>query len=356
MVLWPEKSFWELMQEVSSSFQSRPIELVLLIILIIAAIVFFILVVRLQVRRRQEERLRQAREQYEKAAAEKNLNKMERNVIEHMSRVIKNGELRKHEIIRDPATFAEAAEKLREKGLISRKTIYEMRKKLRAKPTKKSEGEISTTKLPEGTHIYFIDEQNERFHGTVTENHSSILFIKPNINIKDIPEGTKLKGLFKQDEDVYSFVTKVYRKDKEVLRCLHSQHARKQKRKASAKPEEEEREQQERDFYRRPIRMQIGIKKHIVDEKPVATTLVDLGGGGARVANPSKKFKEGDDVLLFLDLEDEGKVQAPGRIVKISEENKDLHIQFHSIKDSTRDKIIGFILTAKDPTVNQGQE
>ena len=345
MVLWPDKTFYELMQEVRAGFQNRPLELILLSLILIGALIFFITVVALQVKRQQEKRIKQANDLYEKAAADKNLNPAEKKVIEYMSRVIKNGYLRKHEIIKDPATFAEAAEALRAKGLISRKTIYEMRKKLRKPVQKKEEGEFSTTTLPEGMHIYFINEKNERFHGTITENHSSILFIKPNISTKEIPEGTKLKGYFKQEEDIYYFITKVYKQERDVLRCLHSEHVKKQKRREGAKPEEEEpREQQERDFYRKPMQLEIQIKQHVIDEEPVPTTLIDLGGGGARVANPSENFKEGDEVLLIMELEDEGEVQAPGKVVSLSKDKRDLHIQFDSIKDSTRDRIIGYIL------------
>ena len=136
MVLWPDKTFYELMQEVRAGFQNRPLELILLSLILIGALIFFITVVALQVKRQQEKRIKQANDLYEKAAADKNLNPAEKKVIEYMSRVIKNGYLRKHEIINDPATFAEAAEALRAKGLISRKTIYEMRKKLR-KPVQK---------------------------------------------------------------------------------------------------------------------------------------------------------------------------------------------------------------------------
>lgn len=343
MVLWPDKSFFDVLQDVTRGFQSRPFELVLLILILAGFVIFLVVVVSLQVKRRNEERIRRAQQLYEQAAAAKKLTKSERNIIEYLSRELTNGHLRKHEIINDLATFAEAAEKLRAKGRLSRRTIYEMRNKLKSSGRPPQDEEVKATRrFEEGMHIYFIDENNRRFHGTIVENRSSILLIKPNVETAQLSEGLQLAGYFKRPDGIYSFKTHVHKKRGDIIACPHSDTIKKEEEK-DKKNEQEKKEQKKRDFFRKEIKQQILIQYHVVDAESVETMLLDLGGGGARVGNPEEKFKENDTVLLHLDLAQEGEVAVGGKVVGVSEDKKELHIQFDNIPDSTRDKIMGFL-------------
>jgi len=101
---------------------------------------------------------------------------------------------------------------------------------------------------------------------------------------------------------------------------------------------------QNRQFYRRKLSVPVGIKKAGSDEKPETVRSIDLGGGGASLVNPQRRFRKGQSVELFIETRAGRRLKVTGSVIRTSSDGEVLHIEFDRIPESHRDRIIGYIL------------
>jgi c-di-GMP-binding flagellar brake protein YcgR len=138
---------------------------------------------------------------------------------------------------------------------------------------------------------------------------------------------------FMNKTGLYSFVTVVRKIQGYMVQVGHS---------------EEIKRVQRRKYYRKKVNLPVFVKPADAHERPVRTTFHDLGGGGASMNNPGNRFQVGDRLDLFFYFEGGKpllKVQAD--VIRTSEEQSRLHLIFRTLSESSRDRIIGFVLQQK---------
>jgi hypothetical protein len=91
--------------------------------------------------------------------------------------------------------------------------------------------------------------------------------------------------------------------------------------------------------------MPVFVKPAGVREQPVRTSFIDLGGGGASLRNPENRFGLGDEMDLYFYFQG-GKplLKVRADVVRVSDEGAVLHVLFRTLSESSRDRIIRFLL------------
>jgi len=76
------------------------------------------------------------------------------------------------------------------------------------------------------------------------------------------------------------------------------------------------------------------------EERPTLTTFYDLGGNGASLKNPGRRYRSGDAVeLTFLAAGERFTLVA--EVLRTSRNGEVLHVRFAPMRETTRDRIIG---------------
>jgi c-di-GMP-binding flagellar brake protein YcgR len=78
----------------------------------------------------------------------------------------------------------------------------------------------------------------------------------------------------------------------------------------------------------------------------LSTTILDLSGGGASISNPGININPGDRLILTLRTGSELMTLA-ARVVRKTHGDERLHLQFESLSEALRDRLIGLVFRAK---------
>ncbi len=218
----------EAFNQIVMGFQANPVDVLIVLGIILGVLALFISFFIVERNRIQRERFRYAQQRFEEAAEVKRLSAYEKELIERMAKEIPHGEFRKHELLSNSSTFDYAAVKVRRSGDISGEFIAALRIKLEFDVSPDERSIQSTGQLSEGTHLYFINENDERFHGTVYNKRPDALLIKPTDEVQTLPTGKWLKAYFKSKTGVYTFETRVVNIKNSILVCLHSEEVQKE--------------------------------------------------------------------------------------------------------------------------------
>jgi c-di-GMP-binding flagellar brake protein YcgR len=141
-------------------------------------------------------------------------------------------------------------------------------------------------------------------------------------------EGSPVRVYFKNISGLFGFSSVVQKSKNNIVKLRHSEAIKRFQR---------------RDFYRKKIRIPAYIKKTSSQERPIASTIIDLGGGGASLLNPDSRYKVGDSIYLTFFLTHDSKFELTARVVRSSNNAKYIHVEFLSIPEESRDRIIGLL-------------
>ena len=81
----------------------------------------------------------------------------------------------------------------------------------------------------------------------------------------------------------------------------------------------------------------------------MATTILDLSGGGARIENPGIPVAPGDRLILSLTAGKEH-LSVAARVVRTANGDRSLHLQFEGLSEAVRDRLIGLVFRTKSST------
>ena len=96
---------------------------------------------------------------------------------------------------------------------------------------------------------------------------------------------------------------------------------------------------QRRRFERRPASLSATVREYLGGEQPVTqTTISELSGGGATLANPDHEFDVGNVLTMSFFAGDQHYTVA-GRVVRTSADESRLHVRFEAMKDQQREEI-----------------
>jgi hypothetical protein len=99
---------------------------------------------------------------------------------------------------------------------------------------------------------------------------------------------------------------------------------------------------QQRKYFRKELNREVNVRLGGTSGSYTKTRLIDLSGGGCSIENPDGAFKKGDDVEVYIETEEP--IKVIGEVIRTSGNRKILHLSFPIIRDTVRDRIIGFLL------------
>jgi c-di-GMP-binding flagellar brake protein YcgR len=137
--------------------------------------------------------------------------------------------------------------------------------------------------------------------------------------------GETVRIYFQNRAGLFSFDSKILSVEKQTIRLRHG---------------EEIKRFQRRKYYRRRVSQPVGIRYPGSEEQPTLSTFYDLGGNGASLKNPGRRYSSGDAVeLIFLAAGERFTLVA--EVLRTSKNGDVLHVRFAPMRETTRDRIIG---------------
>lgn len=330
MILGQNQDVSDFLEGIMMGFQTNTIELIIVFSSITALLTLFILFFVIQNKKNYQKRRAYAQRRFEELTRDIELTEVEKKVLEQMAETLPGGILRKHIVVSDSNAYDRAAQNLVENGYISEEMAASLRIKIGFPVATDTEPIHTTAEIPKGTHFYCIDEYENRFHAVLYDYAPHAMYIKVHEKQNELPRGNQLRIYFRQKNGVFTFSTTVTEINEDILICTHAD-----------KIEQE----QKRQYYRKEVDEEITIKRSTEDQR-VTARMFDLGGGGAKIDNPEGHFNQGDDVELFLDLDNTGTLTIPAQVIKTSGDGKYLHVQFHNIREPVRDKVFNYLFTS----------
>ena len=317
------REFWDNLAE---GFNRSPLEIILWLTLLFLLIILpiFIFIIYSIGRRRRE--IKRARNRFYELQDKKGLSAEEKQQLKTMSQFFIRNKKHLPQLITHGPTFTACARRMIDKSLISDQELASLRIKLGLGKNKPFGQLHSTAELVPGIVVKLSLPQAGQLKGKIQEVVKDGFFIstKAHAAIKqpivleiDIQAGCFL---------VHSHILEC---EDGLLKVAHSEHIERI---------------QNRDYFRKNLRLPVHIKLPGIAEKSFSTSLLDLGGGGARIHNPDLPLHMGQEIILFLSLPDKERLLLQARITRVSESDSSICIQFNSIREATRDKIMRVVL------------
>jgi hypothetical protein len=324
MIYLDQEKLDQFFKSVANSFATTPTQ-VLVFFGVLALILAFLIIFYLIQRRHIHSRLYgQSARRYAELIDRHMLSGAEVELIEAMQEYLPHDK-HKYELLSNQHLFNLCAGKLQNRKKVSESTLASLRLKLGFRLAQPEESPSSSVELPAGTPVYLLVPGRERIRGTIAAQEPGGVIVTPVEEKAAFSTGTAIRVYFKNQAGVFSFPSIILEAGRHELTLRHS---------------EEIKQYQRRSYYRRRVYLSVLISPLHGGGKAYGTTLLDLGGGGASLGNPGKVFQTGDMLeLTFSAMSSDFRI--PARVVRTSGNASVLHVQFESIAESSRDRIIG---------------
>jgi len=335
MIVFDQEKLSAFFDTVSRGFEHSPLEIVLVILSFLAFIALLIVIYRLQRRKVRRQQRIIADRRYRQISAKHSLTPSEEDLVRRMARFLKEPE-KKYLILINQPTFNFCAAKLRAKEEAASSSIAQLRSRLGFRLQGPEQIPASSAELPEGQGLLIVGSDPkapesrqgrdaEKAQGRVHEQEPgslSVQLLEPGASFRP---GQTVQIYFQNRAGLFSFVSSVLSVENQRIRLQHGEDIRRLQR---------------RKYYRRRVSQPVGIHYPGAEEKPTLSTFYDLGGNGASLKNPGKRYSAGDAVeLTFLAAGERCTLVA--EVLRTSKNRDVLHVQFAPMRETTRDRIIG---------------
>lgn len=312
-----------------SGFSRTPEEILLFFILLagfvslLVAIYFFQLMWRHSLRRRRSVKV------FSSIVEEKQIPPEERQTLEEMGRQLPRWREQLAKLVTDVHTFNRAAERYLRKNPRANVAIAALRLKFGFSTSDGKKVIHSSAELTEGLRVYIRQDREHSFLGIVIAQKPESMVLQIPGNGEGTSQGDELQIYFLRKNGVFYFTTHVQRACDNILRLEHSEDISRIQR---------------RQFYRSRVSLSAVVKKRGSSQPTVRTYILELGGGGLTLFNPYKVFRPGEELIMRFTLPEHGELQIAGWVRRYDRGGNHVHVEFEPIKDSVRDKILGFVL------------
>lgn len=338
-IILDKQKLADFLDDISRGFQQSPLQILLALALLLLFIGFLIFMYKLQKKRLRDTRNRRYVELYEAAMAKVNLNPSELHLLERLSRYLKTPE-RKYLPLVNHSTFNACASRLCREEDVQEVSLSALRIKLGFSEQDPERIPSSTAELPQGLPVLITSRIGKRATGRVAGSQPQSLIIRPTEPIK-LPCGIPVRVYFQNRSGIFSFTSHVQdtlEKPEPAIHLAHSETIRRTQRRA---------------YYRKKLSLPIFVRPAGSEEKPLLSSFLDLGGGGASLRNPQNRFEAGVDLELTFLPSGADRLSLTAKVIRASRGGKVLHVRFGTITDSVRDRIIGSLfLKARTRKVN----
>ncbi|MFW6261237.1 MAG: PilZ domain-containing protein [Spirochaetota bacterium] len=312
--------------QISSAYQANPFEMILVLLLVFGLMIGLVVYAVYFGRRERRQQVALARRLFEEKAREVSLSPSQRELLDRMSRYLKDP-TQIHQLVTDEVAFNAAAARLRENDEANAQTIAALRVTLGFHTGHGDRAPHSSAAIPEGSTVLIA---RNRYRRPVK---AKVLAPTPDsfrVRLVDsgtrLPPGAGVDVFFQGSAGVFTFHTTVLAEEAGEARLSHSEDLKRY---------------QKRRYYRR--RVEIPVHLYPFDQdKPLLSKSRDIGGGGASLLNPEGHFKVGDDLELRF-TPDDAEIRITGTVVRVSDSGRTIHVNYEHIRDSVRDRIYNAI-------------
>jgi hypothetical protein len=313
----------------ASGFRRTPQEILLFFILLaglvtlLVAIYFFQRIWRSALQRKRAEAL------FRSVAESKKISAEQQRLLQELARELSGWRRQLGRLVTDRYVFNRAAERYLRHRPRDDGAIAALRLKL---GLSRFDGEKiirSSAELDEGLRVYVRQDREHSYPGTVSAQNPDSVVLRITGNGDGPGEGDRLQIYFLRKNGVFYFNTRVKQAYDDILRLEHSEEiARVQRRK----------------FYRGRVSLPVSVEKAGSYQPAVRTYILELGGGGLTLFNPYKVFHPADELTMSFSLPEGGDLRIEGRVQRTDRGGSLAHVEFRAIKETVRDKILGFVL------------
>lgn len=330
IVLDEDKLSW-IFEEISKGFVKSPLEICLFIIIILAIVIGSFLLYRHGIKKYSEDKLLQAQRLFDLAVTRKGVSEAEREVLERLASHLKRSE-GKNLLFEKKAVFNACVRKLLREEKVSSSLLASLRLKLGFNVLGNEGIPHSSAELPLEMPVLIMQKGRRQNTGRVLGVDSRSLIIELGDASTPPKPGIPVSIVFENPSGHYSFTTSVKAVGKGIINVAHSEAIERFQR---------------RTFYRKKLLMPVYVKRTGTEEHHTLTTLIDLGGGGASITNPEQRFVLDDKLSLTFFTPGRKRINLSATVVRVSENGETLHLSFGDMPESSRDRILRFLLQRK---------
>lgn len=317
------------LDEIAKGFQKTPFEMVISLVAIFLFLCIPVVLFRFQRVKIKKSRIAYAQKTFNQIVDKLQLDTSDQELIALLTSQLPAGSEKKHLLVKRADVFNRAARSLIEKHAVPQEKITALRIRLGFNIV--TEGKLlhSSAELPEDIRIELVQGKGKEHNGIVVGQDPQSLVVQLEAGESRPIAGRSVRIYFQRRHGLYSFESWILSVKKGEIRIAHSEKIDRV---------------QNRKFFRKNTAILVEVSRTESNELPVYSTLMDLGGGGASLSNPQKKFRIGDRIDVDLQIPDAQKISIAGEVIRVSRGGNRIHIAFDTIKEHMRDKIIGFVL------------
>lgn len=314
-----------------SGFSSTPVEVALAILFILSFVLFLSIYFFRSVRIERERRALENARRYQEHLEGSGLSRLDRYAFE---KVVANlpPSVAAYRLFEEQGVFNRAAAAALEAGALDRVQVASLRVKLGHAGSMVGSRPHSSTEIPVGSAVELRGRTGGGVTCTVLPPTSSAFRLQAPEAGRLPPTGSRVSVVYEGGSGVFSFASHLLRRRDGVLDLEHS---------------EELSVRQRRGHARQPIEVALEVEELQGSEERWASVTRELGGGGASAFNPQGRFRANDELLLTLYLADGRELEARGRVVRTSGEQREImHLRWVGLSEADRDRIYRFIFRA----------
>ncbi len=344
MIVFDQEKLSAFFETVSRGFERRPLEIVLVVLSLLAFIAVLILIYRLQRRKVRRQQRSLARSRYRQIVEKRSLTPAEEDLVRRLARFLKDPE-KKYLILINQPTFNYCAAKLRAKDQAAAGSLPELRSRLGFRLQGPEQIPASSVELAEGQGLLLVaadpnvpvarrERVQRKAQGRVQKQEPDSLVVQLIETGTSFHRGEAVRVYFQNRAGLFSFNSTILSVQKQTIRLRHGEDIKRFQR---------------RKYYRRRVSQPVGIRHPGSEEQPTLSTFYDLGGNGASLKNPGRRYNSGDAVELTLTAAGE-RFNLIAEVLRTSKNGDVLHVRFAPMRETTRDRIIGSLFQGAGKT------
>jgi c-di-GMP-binding flagellar brake protein YcgR len=319
----------DLLYSSSRGFIQSPEQRILFIAILSAFILLIVLVYFLQERKSRARHRRNAAEVFEHLTRQLGLSRSERALVNRLAGCCKPPD-KKYLVLLSSHTFDACAAKLRDREEVPEMTLAALRLKLDFSARRPEDIPASSSELPRRMRVILTQKRKPTMKAQVSRQDPEALVVAMD-EASTLPErAIPVTVYFQNQSGLFAFLTHVRKISGRDVYLDHSETIKRSQR---------------RKYYRRPVQLSatVTFEKNIGQQ--LATSILDLSGGGASIDSPGIPVAPGDRLILSLTAGKEH-LSIAATVVRKTHGDRRLHLQFEGLSEAVRDRLIGMVFRA----------
>lgn len=307
----------------AAGFETPLFEIIAIIVVVVGLIA---LLTGYYLRRRNEQHRRHAREnaqRYQELVRETGLTPSQESVVGTLAQHL-HRHTAKHVLLQNQGVFNQAAALALEDEEVSSGQISAVRVKLGFTGSPVGMHPRSSVDIPPGAALLIQKPRRAPIHAQVIEAQEDTLSVQLDDADAPLTNGSFVHVIYQNDAGVFGFDSTVLLREGEVVQLQHT---------------EEITQVQQRGQFRRELHIPVYVSSGISNDEADLSQFIDIGGGGASLENPGKRFSTGDAVELTFHPDGNRELNLIATVVRTSRRGSVIHVKYGNIRESSRDRV-----------------